>query len=324
MRRKILSDDEALQIFSRCCPGLFLLREVEAFQRFYCPIAIIEANVKEYVIDEYESVELLVLRLYAAGLCDADAICDLTGIDVHMVEKLLYAERYTYGHINPFTGELTEAGKKTLEENLDSDNLLQHAYYNTKRELQADAITGTIIKAEMELSKAEMPFYSDMIEPSIIPLNSVTIDSELEREIHERLQFYIAMDYIKDGSTVKDIEKMYTKEIRYRSMYYVKLSGFQNPFLAVPYDLMKNGKTETRIMPLSISLSDMDNSFFEETGQDYLFRRDEYFCYLNEVSNRFSCCSRPESEKESLIMEVGRDPIEEIVEDEYESDGENE
>ena len=139
------------------------------------------------------------------------------------------------GHIDPKTKELTEAGRQTLEDNVDIENLFQHALYNVKREIQADSITGTIIRYEAEELKERMAIFSDNITPNIFPRSSVTIDEELEREIQERLWQYLKEGYFNEGDTISDIENIRTRETRYRRSYFVQMKGFQYPFIAIMY-----------------------------------------------------------------------------------------
>ncbi len=298
MVKAAFSNEDALKLFMLCCPEIFRNNEIEIFHRFFCPISFIEADVKEYIIDEYDSVELLILRLYAAGIRNADTIHELTGIDVHMIKKLLHAEVYTYGHINPVDGELTNAGKQTIEDNHDINNLFQHALYNVKRELQADALTGTIIRAEAEIPKDRMVPFSDSIEPNILPLEAEKIDEELESEIKERLELYIKEGYLTDGNTLHEIGNLRTREIRYRMVYFVKMKGFRFPFLAMYYLAQRDKKTVRVITPIAIAKEDATKIEYEKRMQEYLVRDNQCFTYLASFSDQFVNC--PELSEESI------------------------
>lgn len=287
-----------LKLLMKCCPELFKNGNAVIFQHFLCPISIIDADVKEYVVDEYDSVELLILRLYDVGLRSPADITELTGIDRSMVEKLLFLEKNTYGHINPDTGELTSAGKVTLQENTDIENLFQHALYDVKRELQVDALTGTLIKAEAEILKSKMVNFSDSIKPNILPKDSVVIDEELNREIHERLQFYIDEGYFSEGNTINGISNMNTKEIKYRDAYYVVLEEFKYPFIAISYDRGDKGKKEKIVAPIAISESDYKKVDKDKSKCMFLVRADENFEYLNKYRNEFELC--PEMDEDLL------------------------
>ena len=65
---------QALDIFRKSCPELFELGQLKYFHFFYCPISVALVDADEYIREEYESLELLVLKLYDAGLTSVDAI----------------------------------------------------------------------------------------------------------------------------------------------------------------------------------------------------------------------------------------------------------
>ena len=317
MAKPRFSNTDALKLFMTCCPEIFKNDEMEIFHKFFCPISIIEADVKEYIIDEYDSVELLILRLYSSGLRNPHTINSLTGIDINMIDKILKTEKYTYGHINPSSGELTMAGKQTLADNNDIENLFKHALYDVKRELQADALTGTIIRSEAEISKNRMSTFSDRIKPNVLPLEAVKIDSELECEIKERLQQYINEGYFSEGNTINDIGNLRTKEIRYREAYFVKLKEFKYPFVAISY-FEKAGKV---IAPIAISATDALKIEYSKRSKEYLIRADQYFEYLRSNKDLFDNCPELDDEIIRLILETDEDSddvevtVEELIDD---------
>lgn len=302
MAKASLTTEDALKLLKKCCPEIFENNEVEIFCQFFCPISIIEADVKEYIIDEYDSVELLVLRLYSQGIRDVNIIENLTGIDIHMLEKILKTEIYTYGHINPNTGELTEAGKQTLDDNNDIEKLFQHALYDVKRELQADSLTGTIIKAGAELVKEKMVTYSDSIQPNILPQEAVVIDSELEKEIQERLEKYIKDGYLSDGNTIKKIGNLRSKEIRYRVSYFVKMKNFKYPFVAIWFSGSNEVKSERVVLPVAVARSDAERFDYSKRINEYLVREDAYFDYLSEKIDIFHDCSEMNAEMLDFLL----------------------
>lgn len=271
---------EDLNLFKSSCSKLCMGRKVDLFVPFMCPISIVDVDVQEYVIDEYDSVELLVLRLYAAGVKTVEGIEALTGIDSALIEKLIFAETYTYGHINPETKELTNAGIETLKDNEDSENLFQHALYNVKRELQVDSLTGSIIRAEAEMRKDRMGYYGDIFRPNLLPKDAVYIDSVLENEIVNRLKLYVSKKILEDGDVIKSISGFRTKEIRYRKAYYVVMHNFDYPMIAISYYEMKSNGRSRVLKPIAISERDARKVEIGESSE-YLIRRDSYFEYLN-------------------------------------------
>ncbi|MDY6421103.1 MAG: hypothetical protein SPL03_11225 [Succinivibrio dextrinosolvens] len=283
-----MSFSEDLKLFKKCCPELFLNgRDVEIFQSFKCPISIIEADVKEYVVDEYESAELIVLRLYEAGIRTIEGISALSGIDRTLVEKLLKTEIFSYGHINAVSGEVTDAGKRTLDENTDINNVIQHALYEVKRNLQVEALTGTIIRPEAERIAFNMQNYSDKFDPNIFPKGTVILDEDLLGEINRNLQYYVDHDYLSDGNTIESIGKIETREVKYRDAYYVQMQKFVYPFIAIPFFVNQKVKKQKIIEPTAISFSDFNRLQIDSIDFNYLVRDDSNFYYLQDYREDF-------------------------------------
>ena len=61
--------EEALELFLRENGDADL--ELDFFHSFLCPVALAEAMVREHIVEDYDALELLVLRLYDIGFHDA-------------------------------------------------------------------------------------------------------------------------------------------------------------------------------------------------------------------------------------------------------------
>lgn len=272
---------EALKLFSTQCEDIASQGgKIECFVPFECPISIVDADVKEYVIDEYDTVELFVLRLYDGGIRTSAEISDLTGISASLIDKILRTEMLVYGHIDPNTGAVTDAGKETIAMNVQNENAVQQALYSSKRELQVDALTGTLIKAGRELLKHKMDYFDEESEYVCVPLSSVQIDNELSREIEERLQFYMDNDYMKKDTSIDRIEGFTAKELKYRNAFYVKMEYLPHPFILISWYSYK----EQYIAPIAISQSD---SKILNESEKYLVRRDSCFEHLMGFKAKF-------------------------------------
>jgi len=94
--------DEARELFEKENEGSNL--EIEFFHTFLCPVAIAEAMVKEHIVEDYDSLEMLVLRLYDIGYRDVGALASLTGMKPEMVDRALNNEVFVYGHIDSKNG----------------------------------------------------------------------------------------------------------------------------------------------------------------------------------------------------------------------------
>ena len=275
------------KLLKNTCPELFPnLEDFETFVEFWCPVSLVEADVKEVVIDEYESVELLVLRLFNANIKDPSVLSQLTGIDEGLIQEIILSE-ITYGHIDKL-GNIQPIGLKTLEANIDSDKVIQHALYDVKREIQIEALTGTVIKPKAELPLNHLKYYNERVQPNILPEQTVVIDHFLAKEIQDNLQTYVDKSYLGDSNTIGAIKNLHTKEIMYRKSFFVKIQGFNFPFVAIPYTQYVNHKPVRRIEPTAISSSDFYRLNLDRNTTSYIERNDINFELLSHHFNEFT------------------------------------
>lgn len=279
--------------FEKCCPEFFMKNEMHYFNFFYCPVSIAQADVKEHIIEEYESMELLILQLYDSGLHSKEQISEVTGLDEKLVSRILHTEINAYAHIDKNTGELTATGIKTLEENSNIQNnnmIIHHVVYDVKRELQIEAVTGTVINIRCEQKKEHLFKIYPSKYDHIIPRDSIVMDAEITKEIRERLQEYKHRDILNDGDTIKEINNIKTHEIRYIRAFLAKFHGLPHPMIVLRgWDNDKeNNSIKIIYMPTAISKS--TQLYLEEQGvslDKYLVREDEFFNYLIENINKF-------------------------------------
>lgn len=279
--------EEIIKDFQKSCPQFFVKHKLERFQFFYYPVSIAEVDVKEYIIEEYESVELLVLQLFDAGLTNAKDIHTLTGLDKLLITRIIDNERFVYGHIESGSNALTEMGKKTLEENSNSkgEQVIQHALYDVKREIQIEALTGTVIPYGCETNKKRLVFNVADGYSRILPRETVQIDAELTREIRERLDEYKHYDILNDGETIRDFGPIRTREVRYGRAFLAEFKGLIHPMIIIEgYRFDKEeGRRVKFYTPTALSASNARE--LKKDGvklEEYLVRADKYFQYLME------------------------------------------
>lgn len=280
-----MNKNDAINLFSVQCANLIENGTIELFVPFKCPISIVDADVKEYVVDEYDTVELFILKLFNCGIDSPEMISDLTGIHINLINKIIRTEKMVYGHIDSNSNKLTKAGLETIQMDMQNDSITQHALYSTKRELQVDALTGTLIKHECEIRKYKMEYFDESSNFVFIPLSSVQIDNELRREIEERLQFYLSNDYFNDDNSIDRVEDFTAKELKYRDAFFVKISNLPHPFIVIIwcYD------DEQCIAPIAISSSD---AVKVKNSNKYLVRRDSCFEYLTSLLPSFTSLNK--------------------------------
>lgn len=274
------------------------------FHTFLCPIAMAEAMVKEHIVEEYDSLELLILRLYDAGFHNVKELVSLSGMDERVIERVLYNEMMVYHHIDMETGNITDIGKQTLMENenngTENVKIVNHVIYNTPRRLQIEAATGTVIPRYMEQNNIK--YLKSILEEwseGVVPRESVQYDEELRREINERLSEYKHMDIIEEGDTIISIETLHTTQIYYRWAYLVKFEGMKYPMVVmqgrksidkVNADTRENGLYGRQVV-LPLAISKTDDEYLRNNKlcfDEVIVRNDEVFEYLNEKTSTFN------------------------------------
>lgn len=224
--------------------------DIEMFTAVYYPIAIIEMNIDEKTFEDFETVQLTVLRLYSLGQTSHEAIADLMGLSPNYVFKILRL-LHGYGHIDDsgvtaLGKESLTAGKKIIE----SPVVLQR--------FQADALNGDLIKvnrviAENTLnSKDSTNFYIGHLDY----MDGISINS-----INEQLKGQNYNSYIKSGENILNrnlnlINDANCVEVKYAKCYMMKFNKEDKPVIfSKRYDSSKIERTE-RFSWLPLSLPD--------------------------------------------------------------------
>ena len=304
------------------------------FHSFLCPVTMAEAMVKEYIVESYEALELLVLRLYDAGFHDIKQLSSLSGMQEAMVERALYSETMIYNHINREDGTITEMGRKTLEENAEGRRE-NHVLYDTPRRLQIEAATGTVIPGYLENGPKDSVKYilPENID-GIVPKESVEQDEELRQEINARLLEYKHMDILNEGDTIQSVEQLQATQIFYRWAYLTQFEGMKYPMIVMQgyktieklnASSMKKGNYGKRVaVPLSISRIDAD--YLKKKGIEFtetLIRENSKFEYLLEKTKEFKFHNEEDiiEEKDNITVYEDEKTMDVIADAEIEERG---
>lgn len=268
------------------------------FHTFLCPVAMAEVMVKEHIVEDFEAVELLVLRLYEAGFHSVKEIASLSGMKETVIERALNNEVMVYRHIDNESGAITNMGRKTLEEN-ENGNAVSHIIYDTPRRMQIEAATGTVIPGYLEEDVKYMKQILEERVDGVVPVQSVNFDEELRNEINSRLLEYKHMDILNEGDTIVSIDKLHTTQIFYRWAYLAKFEGMTYPMIVfsgyksidhMNANSIKNKKYGERIA-IPLSISETDDMYLKQNGiifDDVLVRNDSAFKYLLDKTSGFN------------------------------------
>jgi len=301
--------EEAKALFLEKFDGVAPL-ELLYFHTFLCPVAMAEAMVKEHIVEDFDALELLVLRLYDAGFHTVKDMASLSGMQEAIIERALNNEMLVYHHIDERTGEITEMGRKTLSEN-ENGNSVSHIMYDTPRRMQIEAATGTVIPGFLE--ENNIRYLKSVLEEKadgVVPRESVSFDEELKEEINNRLLEYKHMDILNEGDTITGIVSLHTTQIYYRWAYLVKFEGMIYPMIVmqgnksisnVNAQSVKKGNYGMRVVtPLSIAKTDA--AYLKKHRIEFdnvIIREDSCFRYLSEKTENF----RFDAEQDDISLE---------------------
>ena len=286
------------------------------FHTFLCPVSLADVIVKEHIVEDFEALELLVLRLYDAGFRSVKSIANLSGMKEVIIERALNNEIMVYHHINNETGMITDMGRKTLADN-ENGNAVNHIMYDTPRRMHIEAATGTVIPSYLEADIKYMKQILDEKVDGVVPMQMISYDEELREEINSRLLEYKHMDILNEGDTIVGIEKINTVQMFYRWAYLAKFEGMKYPMIImqgyksidnINSESIKNKKYGERVV-VPLSISETDNIFLRNNGMcfdDVLIRKDLAFEYLLEKTSNFDfskCVDDIQLKEEEFLYE---------------------
>lgn len=273
---------QALDIFRETCPELFELGQLQYFHFFYCPISVALVDADEYIREEYESLELLILKLYNAGLTTVDAMCTVTGLDRKLIIKTLQLLRKAYRHIAD--DKITRLGQLSINEGI------KHVVYEVKKEIQFEAITGTVLDREIEQRKDKLLKGLDPNYSRPLAINTIELDVEVAKDINERLNEYKNIEKGVFDKNIKSIRKVTTNMLRYTPGYAVAFDFMPDPFIILRGRSFSKTEKRSVLIWKPTAISQTNAEILQERNVDilsYHVRANHYFDYLKEIIDKF-------------------------------------
>ena len=190
--------------------------DIEVFVPIYYPIAILEMNVEELTFEDFDTVQLAVLRFISLKQTDYRIIADLMGLSTNYVSKVLNLLK-GYGHIND--NGITELGIQSLmeEKKIIKANVLQ--------KFQVDALNGQLITIDKTISENTL---NDKNETSRIIGHLNYLDQISMESINEQLDAQNYSNFIKQKSGILNrnvlaINDVKCIDVKYAKCYMLKL-----------------------------------------------------------------------------------------------------
>lgn len=223
--------------------------EIERFAPVYYPIAMVEMLLEEQTFEDFETVQLTILRLVSMGISDNKVIAKTLGLSATYVHKVMHLLR-GYGHITDT--ELTDLGRESLktEKKIVTRETLQ--------KFQVDALNGNLLKSRRVIAGNMLNERAETI-MKIGHLNY--LDGIDELMLSSQLSADRAEAFLNQRSgvlhtNVVAIKAARCSEIKYAKCYMLKLRGFTSPIVfAKRFDRSEVKDTKKRYpwMPLSVS-----------------------------------------------------------------------
>lgn len=223
--------------------------DIVFFAPVYYPIAILEINLDEVSFEDFEAVQLAVLRFYSLGIKDYNMIADLMGLSPNYVYRLLNLLR-GYGHIDE--AGITELGQKSLE----VEKKITKAQVWQK--FQVDALNGTLLKMSETVSDNVL---NDKGDTSFIVGHLDYIDGISVDLIRMQIAGEDYKDYIKRDSDILSTNLLAINDVKCTDILYAKSfilglkSAIEPLIFAKRYDSKKE-KLSERFTWLPFSVGD--------------------------------------------------------------------
>lgn len=198
--------------------------DIELFAPIYYPIAILEMNLDEVTFEDFEAVQLAILRFVSLRQADPTIISDLMGLSSSYVAKVLNLLE-VYGHVND--NGITALGIKSLKE---EKKIIKSKVW---QKFQVDALNGQLITINKTVLENTL---NDKNETEIIIGHLNYLDRISVESINEQLQNQDYSNFIKNkygilNRNVLGINDAKCIEVKYAKCYMLKLVGNNDPIV---------------------------------------------------------------------------------------------
>lgn len=200
------------------------LKDIESFAPVYYPIAIVEMLLDERTFEDFETVQLTILRLVALGISDHKVIAQTLGLSPNYVFKVMRLLA-GFGHIQGT--ELTELGRESLESGQ------KIVTVQTLQKFQVDALNGTLLKVRQTVTDNML---NDKDQTAAIIGHLNFLDGISTQTLRMQLTGDNCDNYLQQSSgilhtNVTDIREARCTQIKYAKSYMLKLKGHTHPIV---------------------------------------------------------------------------------------------
>lgn len=198
--------------------------DIEMFAPIYYPIAILEMNLDEMTFEDFEAVQMIVLKLIGLGQVDDEVVSDLLGLSPNYIYKIKHLLR-GYGHVSD--DRITDLGKRSLKE---GKKIIMSQVW---QQFQVDALNGILIKMDKLVSENML---NSKEQTHIMVGHLDYLDGITTETIEDQLQNQNYSDFIRQktgvlNTNVLAINDVKCVEVRYAQCFLMKLKNVNEPIV---------------------------------------------------------------------------------------------
>lgn len=203
---------DAMEAMEKICGKYPAIRpeNIEYFAPVYYPIAIVELRLAEQTFEDFETVQLTVLRLMSLGITDYKVIAQTLGLSPNYVFKVIRL-LVGYGHLDGTS--LTELGRESLSAGK------KIVTTETLQKFQTDALNGTLLKVGQVVTESSL---NDKSETLRIIGHLSYLDGIAEDTLRSQLTGGDSGSYLQQKSGILHTNVIAIKDARCTQIQYAK------------------------------------------------------------------------------------------------------
>lgn len=190
------------------------------FSPVFYPIAIVEMDMEEKDFEDFDTINMTVLRVVSAGITDSELISETLGLNANYIEnvkKILVGYGFVDGNMR-----ITPLGKESLEQKK------KITLHSSSQKFQIDALNRRILKVDKTTFEKNLkkPSKTTLAVPHIDYRGAEMEESEIRSVIRENPQEYLRERGKFLNVNVVSINSIRLDEVNYCKCYMMKIRGY--------------------------------------------------------------------------------------------------
>ena len=221
------------------------LNYVTCFRQVYYPIAVVEADLVQEILEDFTVVELNLLRLLDSGCRDVDELAALMGLTSTYVSEVLIILQ-GYQHIDEHLA-LTPLGKRSLEQERSIRTT------TSKRLLEVDAVNGYPLQPDQTIAPDGQKTAATLHNHDTVLMSVDTADLALLTQVEKGFEQRNHLRYRQAVNVnVRNILSPQLHSVKYGCGFLLLLDGYA-PLLFVKINtVLSEKRTVYRWQPLAV------------------------------------------------------------------------